>query len=105
MAKGTAVDVELRINAIVKLLANGASRSDVLQYAANTWGLKARQTDDYMARARERLKQDWDINRQSYVAQLMAQLSVVHKKALGNGQLSVALGCINTAARLANIGQ
>ena len=53
MAKSTKIEVDMRVNRVARLLANGAVRSEIVQYAANEWGVADRQTDNYIARARE----------------------------------------------------
>jgi hypothetical protein len=104
MARITAAEMELRVNRIVRLLCNGGSRSDILQFSANQWGVCQRTTDEYIKRAREVLKDDWSVDRQAYTAQIMGQLSAIHKEAMRTGNLSVALGCISKAATIAQIG-
>jgi len=102
--KSTAAEKEYRINRVARLLSNGAVRSEVLQYAASEWGVKTRTTDDYIAGARELLKADWDIDRRTFTAELMSQLASLQKECRKNGnQAHVALGCINTMAKIAHI--
>jgi hypothetical protein len=103
-AKGsTQVQKQMRINRIARLLANGATRSECLQYGANEWGLATRQIDQYIHDAREVLKADWDIDRKTFVAELLSQLATLQKEARKSNQPHVALGCINTAARIARV--
>lgn len=102
--KSTKVEVEYRTNRVARLLSNGAVRSEVVQYASNEWGVSARTADDYIARAREVLKADWDIDRRTFTAELLSQLASLQKEARKNGNQShVALGCINTMAKIAHI--
>ena len=103
-AKGTTIaQTELRINRIARLLANGATRSECVQYGAAEWGLKPRQIDNYIQRAREILRADWEIDRKTFVAELLSQLATLQKDARKSNQPHVALGCINTAARIARV--
>jgi len=103
-ARGTTIaQTELRINRIARLLANGATRSECVQYAATEWGLKPRQVDNYIQRAREILRADWEIDRKTFVAELLSQLASLQKEARKSNQPHVALGCINTAARIARV--
>jgi len=103
-ASGTTIaQTELRINRIARLLANGATRSECVQYAATEWGLKPRQVDNYIQRAREILRADWEIDRKTFVAELLSQLASLQKEARKSNQPHVALGCINTAARIARV--
>ena len=103
-AKGsTQVQKQMRINRIARLLASGATRSECVQYGANEWGLKPRQIDQYIHDAREILKADWEIDRKTFVAELLSQLATLQKEARKSNQPHVALGCINTAARIARV--
>ena len=101
--KSTAAEKEYRINRVARLLSNGAVRSEVLQYAASEWGVKTRTTDDYIAAARDILKADWDIDRREFTAELLSQLASLQKECRKTNQSAVALGCINSMARIAQI--
>ena len=99
----TAAEKIFRANRVARMIANGATRSDIVHYAAQEWGLSKRQADDYIALAREVLKEDWNMDRQAYLATLLSQLNIVHKKALETNQLNCVVGAINTAARLTDM--
>lgn len=103
--KSTKVEIDMRVNRVCRLLANGAVRSEIVQYAATEWGVSERQTDEYMARAREILKQDWEIDRRTFTAEILAQLASLQKEARKQGNISCALGCINTAAKITQVLQ
>ena len=49
--KADAKEVEERVTAVFGLLIVGASSSDIIQYAANTWNIGGRQTRTYIKRA------------------------------------------------------
>lgn len=51
MAKSTKAETKRRIKAVSKLLLNGASRADILQYAIESWNISEPQTDKYIASA------------------------------------------------------
>jgi hypothetical protein len=53
--------------------------------------------------ARDQLKADWDLERPQMVADLLSQCSTLQVEARAAGQLHIALGAINTAAKLAQI--
>ena len=65
--------------------------------------MKLRQTEQYIADARIILKKDFDIDRRQFTADGLSQLSTLQKEARNNGQLHVALGCINAMAKIAQI--
>lgn len=102
--KSTKAEVEYRVNRVVRLLSNGAVRSEVIQYGTAEWGVSPRQIDKYIASATAIMKQDWDIDRRTFTAELLSQLASLQKEARKNGnQAHVALGCINTMAKIAHI--
>jgi hypothetical protein len=102
--KSTRAEAEYRRNRIARLLSNGATRSEIRQYATSEWGLGERQSARYIAEATEILKADWDIDRRTFTAEIMSQLASLQKEARKNGnQAHVALGCINTMAKIAHI--
>ena len=102
--KATKAEAEYRRNRIARLLSNGATRSEIKQYCASEWGLGPRQADTYIKEATEILKADWDIDRRTFTAELMSQLASLQKECRKNGnQAHVALGCINTMAKIAHI--
>jgi hypothetical protein len=102
--KSTAAEKEYRINRVARLLSNGAVRSEVLEYARREWGVGRATADKYTAAARDVLKADWDIDRRTFTAELLSQLASLQKECRKNGnQAHVALGCINTMAKIAHI--
>lgn len=85
------------------MLSNAAVRSEIIQYAAEKWGVHERTADEYIRAARELLCQDWEIERRTFTAELLSQLATLQKEARKTNQPNIALGCINSAARLAQL--
>ncbi len=102
-ARATNSEKEFRTLKIAKLLAEGATRSEIKQYALKTWKIKDRQTQIYINDATEILKADWDIDRREFTAALLSQLATLQREARANNMPHIALGCINTAAKIAHI--
>ena len=84
-------------------MARGVTRSEIIKYTAAEWGLKLRQTEQYIQDARIVLKKDFDIDRRQFTADMLSQLSTLQKEARNTGQLHVALGCINAMAKIAQV--
>jgi len=101
--KSTAAEVHIRVNRVARMLSNGAVRSEILQYGTKEWGVSDRSVDDYIQKARELLKEDWEIDRRTFTAELLSQLASLQKDSRKNGQGHIALGCINSAAKIAQI--
>jgi hypothetical protein len=103
-AKGTTkAETNERVARFARIIANGGRRSDCLLYAAKNWGVSDRTAQTYLALARGQLAADWDIERPQMIADLLAQCSTLQLEARKAGQLHIALGAINTAARLAQL--
>ena len=103
-AKGTTqAETDLRIRKFAQIIANGGRRSDCCQYAAEKWGVDVRTVDRYLAAARDQMRADWDLERPQMIADLLSQCSTLQLEARKAKQYHIALGAINTAARLAKL--
>ena len=94
---------EFRVNKVAKLLSVGSVRSDIHQFAAKEWGVHSRTIDRYIQDAREIVKQDFDIDRRQFTADILSQYASLAKEARKSGQLTVALGCINSMAKVGQV--
>ena len=99
----TQAETELRVARCARIIANGGRRSDCIRFGAENWGVGERTIDRYLMKAREQIKADWDIERPQMVADLLAQCSTLQMEARRSGQYHIALGAINTAAKLASL--
>jgi len=103
-AKGTTKpETELRVARFARIIANGGRRSDCVRYASENWGVSERTCDKYLELARQQLRADWDIERPQMIADLLSQCSTLQMEARRAGQYHIALGAINTAAKLAQL--
>jgi hypothetical protein len=102
--KPTAAEKEYRVQRVARLLSNGAVRSEICEYCIREWGVSKGTADRYIRDATAILRADWDIDRRTFTAELMSQLASLQKECRKNGnQAHVALGCINTMAKIAHI--
>ncbi|MAK71885.1 MAG: hypothetical protein CMF19_07550 [Idiomarinaceae bacterium] len=99
----TKAETELRVAEFVRIVANGGRRSDCMRYAAEQWGVSERTIDKYLALARDQIRADWDLERPQMVADLLSQCATLQQEARAKGQYHIALGAINTAAKLAQL--
>ena len=101
--KGTQAETVVRAQRFARIIANGARRSDCVRYASENWGVGESSVDKYLEIARDELKKDWDMERPQMIADLLAQCSTLQMEARRSGQYHIALGAINTAAKLAHL--
>ena len=101
--KGTQAETVVRAQRFARIIANGGRRSDCVRYASENWGVGERSVDKYLEIARDELKKDWDMERPQMIADLLAQCSTLQMEARRSGQYHIALGAINTAAKLAHL--
>ena len=101
--KGTQAETIVRAPRCARIIANGGRRSDCVRYASENWGVGERSVDKYLEIARDELKKDWDMERPQMIADLLAQCSTLQMEARRSGQYHIALGAINTAAKLAHL--
>ena len=101
--KGTQAETIVRAQRFARIIANGGRRSDCVRYASENWGVGERSVAKYLQMARDELKKDWDMERPQMIADLLAQCSTLQMEARRSGQYHIALGAINTAAKLAHL--
>ena len=101
--KGTQAETIVRAQRFARIIANGGRRSDCVRYASENWGVGESSVDKYLEIARDELKKDWDMERPQMIADLLAQCSTLQMEARRSGQFHIALGAINTAAKLAHL--
>ena len=101
--KGTKIETLIRARKLGEIIAKGGRRSDCIEYGSKNWGVGYKSVDKYLEIVRAEMKADWDMERPEMVANLLAQAATLQVEAREKGHLHIALGAINTAARLAQI--
>ena len=102
-SESSKIEIDLRVQKLSRIIATGGRRSDCLRYARENWGVSEATVDNYLKKAREDIKKDWEIERPQMIADLLAQCSTLQMEARRAGQFHIALGAINTAAKLADL--
>ena len=98
--KSTNIEIDERINTVYKLLLEGNSRTQILQYGADTWDLKERQMEEYIKRARDYQRLDAELERPEWLHESLSALKDIQRKATTRQQYSTALKAIEMQARL-----
>lgn len=98
--KSSKAEVEHRVNMVQRLIYNGCNTSDIRRFAAQEWGTAARTTDVYIKRARERVVEDYALERKDYIASRLGILDKVIKESIKAGQYNNTIGALRLAAEL-----
>ena len=105
MGRSTAAETEFRCKAVYGLLCDGKSRGEIVQFAADTWGLKTRMTDELIARARIDIEKDCELSRPAFLAEVLARLRNYEQQAARRGQLMVAVNSVRLQTELVGLTQ
>jgi hypothetical protein len=100
MKKATNAESKFRTDAVYKLLGQGWSRGQIIQYCEEKWGIKVSQTDAYIKKARILLEEDCELERPAWIAEALQRLRKLEQKASEKGQVSAAIQAIQTQAKL-----
>ena len=103
MAKSTKVEVNHRVNACYKLLAEGKSRTQILLFCSEEYGVSERQGETYLSRAREKLLEDAEMERPAWVAEALLRLRNYENAAFKEKQNQTAINAVQAAAKLIGI--
>ena len=103
MGRSTKVETEHRVNAVYKLLSEGQSRSQVIQFVSEKWGVTDRTADQYMQRAREKLLEDCEMERPAWIAEALQRLRTYEQAAYKQKQNQTAINSIQAQAKLIGI--
>jgi hypothetical protein len=101
--KTSQIEIDMRVKMMVKMISHGQRRSDCILYGSEKWRVCDKVIDDYLKLARAQLKADWDLERPQMLADLLSQLATIQQEARKAGHLHIALGAVNTAAKLAQL--
>jgi hypothetical protein len=95
--KSTNAEIDERVNTVYDLLLRANSRTQILRYAADTWGCGERTAETYMARARQLMQLDAELERPQWLA---ARLQDYEREARAKGNLSIAIKALEDQAKL-----
>jgi hypothetical protein len=100
MGRSTKVEKNFRVDTVYKLLSEGNSRGQILQFAANQWNVSDRQVDTYIAEARDKLLADCELERPAWVAEALQRLRTYEQAAYKSKQNQVAINAVQAQAKL-----
>ena len=98
--KSTNVEIDERINTVYDLLLRAYSRTQIVRYCAEHWDLAERQAENYMARARQLMQLDAELERPQWLAAAVARLQEYERRASDKQQISIAIKALEDQAKL-----
>ena len=101
--RATKIDKQVRIAQFVQMISRGFVNSQLIQHAADEWGVSDRSARDYIAEAREVIVYDVDHERKEVVAQLLHTSQTIIQQAIERGELNNAIGGMNVIIKLGGL--
>jgi hypothetical protein len=101
--KCTKLEMARRVNRVAEMLVQVIPDRQILQYASETWGLGERQGRELLRRARERIKEDLNIEREDYVCMKLGTLDHIIRKALKADNHGAATGAVRLQCELTGV--
>ena len=98
--KSTDREVDCRVNSVYNLLINGHSKTQVVQHCAENYGVKLRQAETYISRARTLVQLDAEIERPQWLLSALSRLQNYEAQAAKRGNHQAALRAVELQARL-----
>jgi hypothetical protein len=103
--KATNAEIQHRVQTVARLLINCVPRSQIISHGREAWGVKAEMIDQYISRARELVRQDYEVERKDFVATRLGTLDKVVQEGLKTNQLGVVVGALKLQADLTQISK
>ena len=101
--KATKGEQELRISKILRMIANGVQRPQLLEYGRTEWGLTRGAVDNLIRKAKDAIKEAVDEDRQDFVAKKLYQLEDILLKSAKRDNHSAMIGAIRLQTELAQV--
>ena len=98
--KSTIPEMDARINCVYDLLLKGVSNTQIKRYAAEEWSVAERTVETYIQRARDLQRLDAELERPQWLAQAVAKLQELERRASENGNYFAAMRAIELQAKL-----
>ena len=98
--KATDREIDCRVNSVYNLLINGHSKTQVVQYCAENYGVKLRQSEEYLSRARKLQQLDAELERPQWLLSALSRLQNYESQSANRGNHQAALKAVELQARL-----
>ena len=81
---------------------DGKSRMQICEYARTTWNIGHSQIDRYRQEINEQMTKEFEVSRRTMTVELADQLTRIVERCMESNQYAVALGAVNSKAKLFN---
>lgn len=98
--KSTNKEIDDRINTVYELLLKAYSRTQIVRFCSDNWNVGERQAENYMARARQLMQLDAELERPQWLAAAIARLQEYERRASDKNQITTAIKALEDQARL-----
>ena len=98
--KATKAEVQRRTEEVVRMLVGCKRKSEIHAYARDEWGVCRQTADEYVARAREVLRDDYSQERADFLTSKLGVLEQIVISAMESNQHSNAIGAVRLMAEL-----
>ena len=98
--KATDREIDCRVNSVYNLLINGHSKTQVVQYCAENYGVKLRQSEEYLSRARKLQQLDAELERPQWLLSALSRLQNYESQSAKRGNHQAALKAVELQARI-----
>ena len=98
--KATDREIDCRVNSVYNLLINGHSKTQVVQYCAENYGVKFRQAEEDLSRARKLQQLDAELERPQWPLSALSRLQNYESQSAKRGNHQAALKAVELQARL-----
>ena len=98
--KSTNAEIDDRVNQVYDLLLKAYSRTQIVRFCSESWDVGERQAENYMARARQLMQLDAELERPQWLAAAIARLQDYERRASDKNQISIALKALEDQAKL-----
>ncbi len=101
--KATKAETELRVSQVLRMIANGVQRPQLLEYGRKEWGLSRGGVDILIRKAKDAIRETVNEDRHEFMARKLYQLEDVLMKAAKRENHPAMVGCIRLQCEIAQV--
>jgi len=103
--KATNAEIELRVQTVIKMTIQGYSRAEIVRYGSNKWKIGDRQMDDYVAKAKDGIKEIASPDKDDQRAKSIARKEDLYQKAYKNSDWARCESVSNSLDKLLGLNE